>query len=301
MLSTSSARESQLRLTGGAAAVVFVVCFIWYNSRAAMVLPPSAPAPAAGNATVLRTSAAAGGTGIEAMMRRIVLSSKRAGVTYSSVLDAGANHGDWSRDFQTLFPECKTFNMVEANPLQKEAMEEMNKVPGMKYEIALLGDEDKDDVPFFSRGADTGASMFMEQTTYYKKDVTKHLLPMRKLDTLFAGKTFEFIKMDVQGAELPALRGAQRLLKSAKGLLLELSLVSYNKGSPMFGDVVAFLNSVGWQLIDLHPSLRTDTAIIQADVFFVPKDSVFITTANKEVKNLGRSRWFWEKPNMGLT
>ncbi len=43
------------------------------------------------------------------------------------------------------------------------------------------------------------------------------------------------------------------LLKSAKALILELSLVAYNIGSPLFGDIVSYLNEqVLWQPCTPH-------------------------------------------------
>ena len=50
---------------------------------------------------------------------------------------------------------------------------------------------------------------------------------MRKattIDSLFAGKTFDLIKLDVQGAELNVMRGGEHTMGNAKALMAEISL-----------------------------------------------------------------------------
>ena len=40
----------------------------------------------------------------------------------------------------------------------------------------------------------------------------------------------DLIKMDIQGAEMDVLKGAQDCLKTCKDLIVELQTVEYNKG-----------------------------------------------------------------------
>lgn len=62
----------------------------------------------------------------------------------------------------------------------------------------------------------------------------------------------DFIKIDVQGAELPILQGAEATLKNVIGLELEVEFVPLYEGQPLFGDVDKFVTSQGFQLFDLR-------------------------------------------------
>jgi len=57
-----------------------------------------------------------------------------------------------------------------------------------------------------------------------------------------------FLKLDVQGAELDVLAGAQRTLKHTDVILLEASLVEFNRGAPLIADVIARLRELDFLL-----------------------------------------------------
>jgi FkbM family methyltransferase len=68
------------------------------------------------------------------------------------------------------------------------------------------------------------------------------------------GKPIDVLKVDVQGAELDVLRGAEVSLRSVRALELEVEFESLYVGQPLFGDVDDFLRERGftlWRLRDL--------------------------------------------------
>ena len=86
---------------------------------------------------------------------------------------------------------------------------------------------------------ETGSSVLEENSHLDRTSLT---LATNRLNTLLVGREDDFTKLDVQGFELEVLRGAERLLASAKAVL-EL------RRRPV------------------------DKATNHADLFFVPKDS----------------------------
>jgi FkbM family methyltransferase len=83
--------------------------------------------------------------------------------------------------------------------------------------------------------------------------VSVEQLEIRRLDDVIPGPLADALKVDAQGGELEVLLGAQKLLKS--GLLLaevEVSFIERYVAQPLFGDIVAFMRSYGFDLLDLY-------------------------------------------------
>jgi FkbM family methyltransferase len=66
------------------------------------------------------------------------------------------------------------------------------------------------------------------------------------------------VKMDVQGAELMALDGAESILRTARAVLLEVAFVSFYRNSPLFDQVESFMRSQGFERRALYTSVRPD-------------------------------------------
>ena len=62
----------------------------------------------------------------------------------------------------------------------------------------------------------------------------------------------DFLKIDVQGADLDVLRGASRLLeRSVLGVMIEVEFTPLYQNQPLFSEIDAFLRSQGFMLMDL--------------------------------------------------
>jgi FkbM family methyltransferase len=75
-----------------------------------------------------------------------------------------------------------------------------------------------------------------------------------RLDTCLADRPEwmpDFIKTDVEGADLDVLKGAEKALGSAFGLQVEAAFVERNVGAPLFADIDIFLRARGFTLFQL--------------------------------------------------
>lgn len=220
------------------------------------------------------------GTATEARFGTIDLWARLAqlaerGFAPHHILDIGANRGDWTRGAQRIWPHAKIF-MIEANPAHAARLNEM-KVP---YAISVLGDAERDvTMHFGDMGvADTGNSIFRETTNQqlFKGSVVR----MRTLDDVLISANrshtrYPLMKVDVQGAELLVLDGAVRTLRSVEVILLELAVVQFNEGAPMWLTVQTKLARLGFQIYDvleLH-YLPTTGMLIQVDLMLVKMSS----------------------------
>jgi len=71
-------------------------------------------------------------------------------------------------------------------------------------------------------------------------------LQTRRLDDVAEAAGAEYLKLDVQGAELDILKGAQRLIASVLVVHTEVAFVPLYRGQPLFGDVDSELRRHGF-------------------------------------------------------
>lgn len=193
------------------------------------------------------------------------------------ILDIGAFEGAFARTARHFFAQSPIL-MLEAQPgkeLQLKAI--AAQLPDMDYRIVLLGTENRADVAFHHVNAainSSGSSLYEEQTRYPRDTIS---LPMRRLDDVLAempGREFDLLKVDVQGAEIDVLRGGMRTLAGAVAIVIELSLLEYNKGAPLIGEVMRWLAEQGFALFDVFPVSRIPTgALLQVDGIFLRRES----------------------------
>ena len=101
----------------------------------------------------------------------------------------------------------------------------------------------------------------------------------RRLDTLLAeeglrAEDFNFLNLDIQGAELMALRGAPRLLAGIEAVNTEVNLQELYQGAGLLGELEQFMAKLGFgraaMVTPWHPSW--------GDAFYVRKPVVTMTT-----------------------
>jgi hypothetical protein len=93
------------------------------------------------------------------------------------------------------------------------------------------------------------------------------------LDELLAGvrqkADVDLLKIDVQGAELMALRGSEQTLQRVRFLLTEVSFTPLYTGSCVFEEVHAFLTARGFRLLSLQEVFRgRREELLQCDALY---------------------------------
>ncbi|MGM4892595.1 FkbM family methyltransferase [Tardiphaga sp. 839_C3_N1_4] len=110
-----------------------------------------------------------------------------------------------------------------------------------------------------------------------EKEIAKIEVRMRSLDSIAAERNIDLIdivKMDIQGGELLALKGATELLSKASisALVLEVEFKPLYDGQPMFWDICAYLQNFGYSFYNLyepfyHP--RNERTLCWSDAIFL--------------------------------
>jgi FkbM family methyltransferase len=90
-------------------------------------------------------------------------------------------------------------------------------------------------------------------------------------DGFLDASTTAFLKLDLQGYELAALRGAETTLSQVRAVEAELSLAELYRGQPLLLDVCEHLRQRGFGCVGLDPVMvdRTTGYLLQVDGLFV--------------------------------
>jgi len=171
-----------------------------------------------------------------------------SGINPKVIYDIGACVMHWTNEARQVWPN--------ANIVMFDAMnhaEFLYKESGLPYYCdGPLGDTERW-VKFYEDAMNpAGSSVFKEDTPFFTEEhaVNKK---MRTLDSIIVHYNVpkpDLVKIDVQGAELLILNGAQETLSECKDIIIELQHQEYNLGAPKVAEVTEYLNSLGFVLVD---------------------------------------------------
>jgi FkbM family methyltransferase len=204
------------------------------------------------------------------------------GFAPTGILDIGAHDGAFSRGAREIFKDASIL-MIDAlrekEPVLADLCRELGNADHM---IAMLGDRDTETASFFVVNTElrpdlvkTGSSKYRENSDF---PMEERELQQRALGSIVAerGLSFQLLKLDVQGAELDVIRGLGSHLSNIEVILMEMSLVEYNKGAPLIDVILSELRKVGFVLYDIVEEHRyADGRLLQIDGIFVRPDSRF--------------------------
>lgn len=198
----------------------------------------------------------------------------RNGFSPRSIVDIGAYSGEWTKSVSSTFPLAELL-MIEAQPQKQERLQSVAANIGARAHVlsCLLGSGSRDAVVFHLM--ETGSSIMEEDTSFDRMSIT---LPMTTLDVVTEGQHLKspiFLKLDVQGYELEILKGGAKTLGRSEVVLMEVSLLEYNKGAPSIREVIDFMWRNDFVAYDICGVLRreTDLAVFQIDIIFTRTDS----------------------------
>jgi len=213
------------------------------------------------------------------------------------IIDIGANVGIFNGWCKDVFPNAEILS-IEANPYCAPDLEEKN----IKFIIALLGKERKSNCDFYTNKDDVcacGASTYRELSYHFSDENLKMLkLEQISLDDLNLSLPEDtLIKIDTQGSELDILDGGKKTCENVKGILLEVSVEQFNMGSPLYDEVIEYMDKYGFIPVEnLKEHKWTWTAdffsnpceekIVQKDILFFNKKFLFETNIHEPKKNI---------------
>ena len=201
-------------------------------------------------------------------LRMAMRALEGAGVSLSTVYDIGANKGRWARSMRRLLPRAEFF-LFEANETHRSKLASR----GFPFFICVLGAREEKR-RFYSTGG-TGDSLYLENTENYRDSdyrevMTRTLTSLAKENRLPCPN---FIKLDVQGAELDILEGGRDLLGDCHLIYMECPVMEYNVGAPRFDAYMQALSDLGFVPLQVLEQHLVNGALMQIDLLFIRKGS----------------------------
>lgn len=195
-----------------------------------------------------------------------------------TVVDVGANKGQFSLVAHYLFPDAKIHAF---EPLESERRIYRSVISGAVqiYSVALGADEGAAD--FFVASRANSSSLLTPgkgQAAAYGVGLSSTTtVSVNKLENVINATELAapvLLKLDVQGAELEVLRGAEGVLPQVDAIYCEVSFVELYERQPRASAIVSFLDRHGFALSGVfNLSVTKQFGPTQADFLFCRDDA----------------------------
>lgn len=207
----------------------------------------------------------------------IITRMQHAGVKPATVIDVGANVGQFAVAASRLFedatvypiePDPKTVEILRQNVGVETAKNILNTAIGEDVGTAVLHvNSDSQVSSLLELGSDRVES-------YPNSTVVENItVQLNTLDALFLEAELQepiLLKIDAQGFEDKVVKGATQLLKRVSWVLIEVSFSELYEGEQDFGSILKLMQSTGFEFIrpvNFHTSPTTGD-IIEMDALF---------------------------------
>ena len=121
----------------------------------------------------------------------------------------------------------------------------------------VITNNDNSEIEFYQNDFDPGGNSYYVENSDINpaaavlyNDSHKRKLKSITLDSAVLAKKLplpDLIKIDVQGAELDILKGAEETLKTVQHVILGLQMIEYNRGGPLHNEVIAYMSTQGFK------------------------------------------------------
>ncbi len=207
---------------------------------------------------------------------KIVTDLRRDGIDYNTIIDGGANIGQFARAAHTAFPNAHVYCFEPLPEVVATLRNNLSDVDRITIYESALGS--LNGTIQFQRNSDTQSSSVFEIASDGSDLLGDrvHLntldVPIVTLDKVMADNALThpvLLKLDLQGYELETLKGATETLSKCASVLVETVFLPSYKNEPLFADVQHFLNMNGFTFDRPSNFVRNSNGrIVQMDALF---------------------------------
>lgn len=202
------------------------------------------------------------------------------GYNFNVFYDVGANIGIWSQEIQKIFPTAR-FEMFEplANKVKDLDSSSLLSKLGNKchlHDIALSNENGKGKIKLLGDRGVGSSILILESDS--RKNIEYINIDIHKMDDYVKANGIpypDFIKLDVQAAEMKVLMGGNECMHNAKFILLESwARRGYGPETPLFHELANFLyekNYVLFEILSIQEGRDDDGTLRWFDSVFINK------------------------------
>jgi len=196
-------------------------------------------------------------------------------LSVDGIIDVGANRGQFTLACRLALPNVPIL-AFEPIPTEAATFRKVHGgIEGVRLVESALGESNGTALLHLSKSADSSSLLPIgsRQTELYENtfEIGTISVPVQRLDNLaalWAGRSRQLLKLDVQGFELNVLRGAMTTLESCAYVFAECSEVALYDGQALRDEVETFLRGRGFSLKGAHNCQYHEGRLVQADYLF---------------------------------
>ncbi len=205
-----------------------------------------------------------------------------AGTAVEIVIDAGGNNGEWTTNYRQTFPEAEVI-VFEPFPASIESLQRAFAAdPKVTVIGKALGETNAQRTLFCNKLSATNSLFPVDPAIHEmlpdpswvtaESEIATQIVTLDDYCSEASIARVNVLKLDIQGAELLALRGAQGLLfRGAVDLIYtELLFHPHYRGQAYFFEIAQFLHQNGYRLHGLYNLLNNAAGRMwQGDAIFI--------------------------------
>lgn len=196
------------------------------------------------------------------------------------LFDVGAATGDFAAEMKEIFPAAKIY-AFEPQAESFKHIQQNYAALCTPYQVAFSNAVGEHDFYITSNGVSSSllkpsiTHTGLDELTKVDNNITVKTDTIDNFCSSNNIKHINLLKLDIQGAELDALKGATQLLqnKMIDVIYTEVEFMSLYDNQPLFHDIAQYLNGFGYKLYNIYNTVYIKHAVIcWADAIFIKND-----------------------------
>jgi FkbM family methyltransferase len=189
-----------------------------------------------------------------------------------AAVDAG---DDWTDNFLRLF-ENPSIHSFEPRPDAATDLRDLYKESDSVsiYECALGSEQKEIEIHIAEYGGNTSPLEWNDKSSSELTETNRNIqVPQCRIDNVLEG--LDILKLDIEGYELEAIKGAESLLPTIKIIACEIQFVERFDGSPLFSDIINYISEYDFRIYNLYDvRCNEDGQLTIADALFIKNDLI---------------------------
>jgi len=199
-------------------------------------------------------------------------------MNFRTILDIGANTGQFAAQFHRLFPDAKLYSFEPLEDCYNKLLKKMGRVSNFRGFNFALGDKNGEAEIYENEYTPSSSLLPMgkihKEAFPFTKNVATKTIKIRRLDDILGELDIVddiLVKIDVQGTEDKVILGGEKLISKASALILETSFQPLYEGQLLFDGVYDLLREKDFVYAGSEHNIRNpqDGSILQCDSIFL--------------------------------